>query len=65
MLKSRLSCPHSHFDGTCNPDNPQHWFKRFLDSDADIYCQAYTIDDNPTLPPEFVAQLKKEYAGTV
>ncbi len=48
MLKSRLSCPHSHFDGTCNPDNPQHWFKRFLDSDADIYCQAYTIDDNPT-----------------
>lgn len=59
MLKSRLSCPHSHFDGTCNPDNPQHWFKRFLDSDADIYCQAYTIDDNPTLPPEFVAQLKK------
>lgn len=65
MLKSRLSCPHSHFDGTCNPDNPQHWFKKFLDSDADIYCQAYTIDDNPTLPPEFVAQLKKEYAGTV
>ena len=65
MLKSRLSCPHSHFDGTCNPDNPQHWFKRFLDSDADIYCQAYTIDDNPTLPTEFVAQLKKEYAGTV
>ena len=30
MLKSRLSCPHSHFDGTCNPDNPQHWFKQFL-----------------------------------
>ena len=65
MLKSRLSCPHSHFDGTCNPENPQHWFKKFLDSDADIYCQAYTIDDNPTLPPEFVAQLKKEYTGTV
>ena len=21
MLKSRLSCPHSHFDGTCNPDS--------------------------------------------
>nr|DAQ98063.1 MAG TPA: large terminase [Caudoviricetes sp.] len=65
MLKSRLSCPHSHFDGTCNPDNPQHWFKQFLDSGADVYCQAYTIDDNPTLPPDFVADLKKEYAGTV
>ena len=65
MLKSRLSCPHSHFDGTCNPESPQHWFKKFLDSDADIYCQAYTIDDNPTLPPAFVASLKQEYAGTV
>ena len=65
MLKSRLRCPHSHFDGTCNPDAPQHWFKTFLDSDADIYCQASTIDDNPFLPPEFVANLKREYAGTV
>lgn len=65
MLKSRLSCPHSHFDGTCNPDSPLHWFKTFLDSDADIYCQAYTIDDNPFLPPDFVENLKREYAGTV
>lgn len=65
MLKSRLSCPHSHFDGTCNPESPSHWFKKFLDSDADIYCQAYTIDDNPTLPAQFVADLKKEYTGTV
>ena len=65
MLKSRLSCPHSHFDGTCNPESPTHWFKKFLDSDADIYCQAYTIDDNPTLPAQFVADLKKEYTGTV
>ena len=65
MLKSRLSCLHSHFDGTCNPESPSHWFKKFLDSDADIYCQAYTIDDNPTLPAQFVADLKKEYTGTV
>mgnify|MGYP001454458219 CR=1 FL=1 len=65
MLKSRLRCEHSHFDGTCNPDDPNHWFKLFLDSDADIFQQAYQIDDNPYLPPDFVAQLKKEYAGTV
>lgn len=65
MLKSRLRCAHSHFDGTCNPDAPQHWFKKFLDSDADIYCQASTIFDNPFLPPEFVENLCKEYAGTV
>ena len=65
MLKSRLRCRHSFFDGTCNPDAPQHWFKKFLDSDADIYCQASTIFDNPFLPREFVDNLCKEYEGTV
>lgn len=64
MLKSRLRCTHSHFDGTCNPDSPGHWFKGFLDSDADIYQQAYVIDDG-VLPPDVVEQLKKEYAGTI
>lgn len=65
MLKSRLDKPYSLFDGTCNPDSPQHWFYEFLQSDADIFQQAYTIDDNPFLSPEFVANLKKEYDGTV
>lgn len=65
MLKSRLSCPNSCFDGTCNPESPMHWFKKFLESDADIYQQAYTIDDNPFLEPTFVENLKNEYSGTV
>lgn len=65
MLKSRLRCKHSAFDGTCNPDSPHNYVKHFLDSDADIYCQTSTIDDNPFLPPEFVTALKREYAGTV
>ena len=65
MLKSRLRCPHSHFDGTCNPDSPNHWFKRFLDSEGiDIYRQDYTIWDGALLP-EVVAQLEADYAGTV
>lgn len=64
MLKSRLRCEHSHFDGTCNPDNPEHWFKKFLDSDADIYQQSYVIDDG-VLPSKVVEELKKEYSGTV
>ena len=64
MLKSRLRCEHSYFDGTCNPDNPNHWFKQFLDSDADIYQQSYVIDDG-VLPQHIVAELKKEYAGTI
>lgn len=65
MLKSRLRCEHSAFDGTANPDSAHHYIKKFIDSDADVYCQTSTIDDNPFLPPEFVEQLKKEYAGTV
>ncbi len=65
MLKSRLDKPNSRFDGTCNPASPDHWFKAFLDSDADIFLQTYTIDDNPHLSPTFVHELKKEYLGTV
>lgn len=65
MLKSRLSEPDSVFDGTCNPEGPQHWMKKFIDSDADIFAQGYTIDDNPFLEPTFVSNLKREYFGTV
>lgn len=65
MLKSRLRCGHSYFDGTANPADLHHFVKQFIDSDADVYCQTSTIDDNPFLPSEFVANLKTEYAGTV
>ena len=65
MLQSRLDRPDSIFDGTCNPASPGHWLKSFLSSDADIYCQHYTIDDNPRLDPGYVTSLKAAYAGTV
>lgn len=66
MLKSRLDKDYSCFDGTCNPDNPNHWFKKFLDrKDVDIYLQEYQIYDNPYLPKKFVSELEKEYRGTV
>ena len=65
LLKSRLDKEYSCFDGALNPEGPNHWLKKFLDSDADIYIQHYTIFDNPFLPSEFVEQLCKEYEGTV
>lgn len=65
LLKSRLDKDYSCFDGTYNPQGPTHWLKEFLDSDADIFSQVYTIDDNPFLPPAFVENLKREYQGTV
>lgn len=65
MLKSRLDKPTSIFDGTCNPDGPNHWLLKFLKSDADLFRQHYTIYDNPNLSPEFVENLEREYRGTV
>lgn len=65
LLKSRLDKEYSCFDGTFNPQYPDHWLKKFLDSDADIFSQTYTIDDNPFLPEVFKENLKKEYEGTV
>lgn len=65
LLKSRLSLPYSVCDFTGNPASPTHWLKKFIDSDADVYCQHWTIDDNPFLPENYVRELKKEYEGTI
>lgn len=65
LLKSRLDKPYSVFDGTFNPQGPTHWLKEFLDSDADVFYLTFTIADNPFLSPDFVENLKREYAGTV
>lgn len=65
MLKSRLDKPYSMFDGAFNPENPSHWLKKFIDSDADIYLQHYTIFDNTFLSKEFVKNLCNEYEGTI
>lgn len=65
MVKSRMDKDYSCFDGTCNPEQKNHWLKEFLDSDADIYIQHYTIDDNDFLSDTFKENLKKEYWGTV
>lgn len=66
MLQSRLDKDYSKFDGTCNPEHPQHWFKKFLDNkEADIYLQEYTIDDNPFLEDVVKENMKREFYGSV
>ena len=67
MLKSRLDKPYSRFDGTCNPESPNHWFYKFLyeTKGIDIYVQEYQIYDNPFLPEGVVKSLENEYRGTV
>lgn len=66
MLESRLDKEYSRFDGTCNPEGPNHWFKKWLENPKlDIYQQNYVLFDNPFLPQSFVESLCNEYEGTV
>ena len=66
MLQSRLDQEYSMFDGACNPEGPQHWFKHKLDeAGPDWYVQHYTIDDNPFLPEKVKERMKRDFAGTV
>lgn len=45
-----------------NPDNPEHWLKKdYIDNqnpEARIKSFHFTLDDNPTLPSEYVKSLK-------
>lgn len=70
MLKSRLDKSYSRMDAACNPENPGHWLKEFIDKsaenpDIDVYDQKFTIFDNPKLEQSVVNNLCAEYAGTV
>lgn len=66
MLLSRLSLPGARFFGTTNPDSPYHWLKvEYLDKLKSPHLNQFhfILEDNPHLPPEYVAALKEEYVG--
>lgn len=66
MLLSRLSLPGARFFGTTNPDSPYHWLKvEYLDKLKPPHLNQFhfILEDNPYLPPEYVAALKEEYVG--
>jgi PBSX family phage terminase large subunit len=66
MLLSRLSEPGATFFGTTNPDSPAHWLKKgYIDRKEEIGLNLYTftLDDNETLPKDYIAALKREYTG--
>lgn len=68
LAKSRLSLPYSICDAAGNPSYPSHFIKRFIDSadkGVDVYCQHWTLYDNPFLNPSYVKAMEAEYAGTV
>ncbi len=67
MLLSRLRVEGAKLIATTNPDVPTHWLKtEYLDNDAlcdSLLSVFFHIDDNTTLPAEYVESLKKEYTG--
>jgi len=66
MLLSRLSVPGARLIGTTNPDSPYHWLnKNYLERSGQINLKRwhFQLDDNLSLDPAFVEELKKEYVG--
>lgn len=68
MLLSRLSRPGAKLFATTNPDSPYHWLKRrYIDRAAagelSLLHFEFFLEDNTTLDPEYIENLKKEYTG--
>lgn len=66
MLLSRLRVPGAKLIATTNPDNPHHWLmEQYIKraDEIDFLDVKFTIDDNTTLPPDYVESIKKEYVG--
>ena len=66
MLLSRLRRPNAKLIATTNPDSPSHWLKtNYIDrqNELDYLGVKFLLDDNTTLPPDYVENVKKEYTG--
>lgn len=69
MLLSRLSVPGALLLATTNPESPYHYVKtKFIDRQSEINIKVwhFVLEDNLTLDPDFIADIKREYIpGTV
>lgn len=66
QLLARLSVPGARLYATTNPDSPRHWLKTgYLDRAGELNLRAwhFRLADNPSLSPEYVADLAAEYVG--
>lgn len=66
QMLARLSVPGARLLITTNPDGPAHWLRRkfiLRADDLDLAHWHFTLDDNPSLDPRYVAALKAEYVG--
>lgn len=66
MLLSRLRIPGAKLIATTNPDNPRHWLKtNYIDraDELDFLDVKFLIEDNTTLDPDYINNIKREYTG--
>lgn len=66
MLLSRLRLPEAKLIATTNPDSPSHWLKTdYIDrqDSLDMLDIKFLLDDNSTLPEDYVENIKREYTG--
>lgn len=66
QILARLSVAGAQLFGTTNPDAPNHWLrKKYLLRQGELNLRTWhsTLDDNPHLDPQYVADLKVEYVG--
>lgn len=66
QLLSRMSLAGARLFATTNPDGPMHWFKtEVLDRATDLGYATwhFLLEDNPSLDPVYVEQIKRENTG--
>jgi PBSX family phage terminase large subunit len=66
QLLGRMSVKGARMFATTNPDNPAHWLKKeFINRQDELNLShwKFGLDDNPSLDPEYVSDLKSEYVG--
>lgn len=64
----RMSLKGAQFFGSTNPDNPKHYLKtnyidRIGEDDLDMAVFHFMLEDNHTLDPAYIRNVKKEYKG--
>lgn len=66
QLLGRMSVKGARMFATTNPDNPSHWLKKeFINRAGELNLShwKFGLDDNPSLDPQYVSDLKTEYTG--
>lgn len=66
QMLGRMSVKGARMFATTNPDNPAHWLRKdyiLRQGELNLRHWKFGIDDNPSLDPDYVRDLKAEYTG--